>query len=344
VDELARGAPSNREAVFRTAAAERGLPPLYVEKDFWVCWTLRRLFTPPLINGLVFKGGTSLSKVWRAIKRFSEDIDITLPRTGIPGAEQLAIDGSMSVTQRKKIRKEIDLALAAWCRGPGLVAVRTRIEEALGTNEGWTATPTDDSVEFEYPKGLSQAEYGEGYVKRQVRLEFGAVMPTEPSSPHDIQPYSASAGRYQMADPNIGVQVLEPERTFWEKVTLIHAENHRTTPDGTSRYSRHYADVAELIEHEIGSRAIERIDLLPLVADDKELLFHSAGAHYQDAGQGRLLLVPPHDKEGELRRDYQHMREMYPEEPLSFEEILLRLAKLQDVVQAHEFFRADHKA
>ncbi len=122
MDELARRTAADRAAVFQSAAAERGLPPLYVEKDFWVCWSLRRLFSPVLVEGMVFKGGTSLSKVWEAINRFSEDIDLTLPRKGISGAERIEIDDTQSVSERKRHKEQLDSRLEAWCAGTGVAA------------------------------------------------------------------------------------------------------------------------------------------------------------------------------------------------------------------------------
>jgi hypothetical protein len=340
MDDLARGAPADRAAVLRAAAAERGLPPPYVEKDFWVCWSLRRLFAPPLANGMVFKGGTSLSKVWAAIQRFSEDVDLTLPRTALPGADRIEIDDGQSVSQRKKGKELLDGLLASWCGGSGLNAVRARIEAALGTATGWSIRNSPDSLEFEYPLGLPTDEYGQGYVHRAVLFEFGVVMPTEPAEDHQVQPYSARAGEYQMRDPIVRVHVLAPERTFWEKTTLVHAENNRPAPREADRVSRHYADVAELFRHGIGRRALAQMAMLPLVAREKERYFHTGWAGYADAAQGRLRLVPPPEHERALRRDYERTRELYPRDPLSFDIILERLGELQDTVAHDPLFKA----
>jgi hypothetical protein len=293
VDELARRTTADRAAAFQAAAAERGLPPLYVEKDFWVCWSLRRLFAPALVDGMVFKGGTSLSKVWEAINRFSEDIDLTLPRVGIRGAEHIEIDDTQSVTERKKQKDRLNDALEAWCAGPGIAAVRARIEAALGTTTGWALRSVTGSMEFEYPKGLPSEEHGGAYVRPVVQLEFGVAMPTEPAEDHVVRPYAAKAGKYRMGSPDVSVRVLAPERTFWEKATLLHAENNRPEPKTGARVSRHYADVASLSAHEIGTRALAQIQLLPQVAREKERYFYQAWARYPDAAQGRLRLVPP---------------------------------------------------
>jgi hypothetical protein len=339
VDDLARRTAADRAAVFQAAAAERGLPPLYVEKDFWVCWSLRRLFAPVLVDGMVFKGGTSLSKVWEAINRFSEDIDLTLPRNGIPGAERIELDDTQTINERKKMKDRLDGALKAWCAGPGVAAVHARIAAALGTATGWILRSLADSMEFEYPKGLPSGEHSGAYIRPIVQLEFGATMPTEPAEDHVIRPYAAQAGEYRMGSPEVSIHVLAPERTFWEKATLLHAENNRPQPKAGARVSRHYADVASLTAHEIGARALAQIQLLPQVAKEKERYFYQAWAHYPDAAQGRLCLVPPPQHEEVLRRDYDQMQELYHGDPLPFDQILERLAKLQATVASNPYFR-----
>ena len=341
MDELARRTAADRAAVFQAAAAERGLLPLYVEKDFWVCWSLRRLFVPVLVDGMVFKGGTSLSKVWEAISRLSEDIDLTLPRNGIPGAERIEIHETQSVSERKKQKGRLDGALEAWCGGPGVAAVRARIEAALGTTTGWALRSVADSMKFEYPRGLPSAGHGGAYVRPIVQLEFGVTMPTEPAEDHNIRPYAARVGEYRMGSADVRIRVLAPERTFWEKVTLVHAENNRPEPKAGARVSRHYADVASLTDHEIGTRGLAQIQLLPQVAREKERYFYQAWARYADAAQGRLRLVPPPAHERVLRRDYDQMREMYYGDPLPFDTIMERLAQLEATVAHSPYFRQE---
>ncbi len=339
MDELARRTAADRAAVFQSAAAERGLPPLYVEKDFWVCWSLRRLFSPVLVEGMVFKGGTSLSKVWEAINRFSEDIDLTLPRKGISGAERIEIDDTQSVSERKRHKEQLDSRLEAWCAGTGVAAVRKRIEAALGTTMGWALRSAADSVEFEYPKGLPSEGHSGAYIRPIVQLEFGMTMPTEPAEDQVIRPYAARAGEYRMGSPDVNVHVLAPERTFWEKATLLHAENNRPQPKTGARVSRHYADVASLAAHEIGTRALAQIRMLPQVAREKERYFYTAWADYPAAADGRLHLVPPPEHEQVLRRDYDQMKEMYHGGSLPFDTILERLAQLEATVARDPYFR-----
>lgn len=330
MDELAGRIPNDRAAVFRTAGADCGLPPLYVEKDFWVCWLLHRIFDAPLVEGMVFKGGTSLNKVWNAIQRFSEDIDLTLPQASLHAARDIVIEDSQSATQRKALKTQVDAALQEWCRGEGRDAIAERIEEALGDTVGWQLTADGESLDFEYPASLPADREVTDYVLPRVRLEFGAVMPVAPAEDASLRPYCARAGRYVMANPDVSVRVLAAERTFWEKATLVHAENHRPEPKPVgSRLSRHYADLAALARGEIGGRALQRMDILRAVVREKRRYFHAGWARYEDAAEGRLQLLPPAGHEKVLRRDYGGMREMYFAEPLDFNDVLECLGDLE---------------
>lgn len=205
MDELARGALADRAAVFAVAASEQNLPAHIIEKDFWVCWMLKRLFDPPLVDGMVFKGGTSLSKGWNAIQRFSEDVDLTLPRRKIPEMASIdPLDPALSNAKRKKQLDALDAALAEWCSGVGVEEIRTRVTQALGTTNGWSIAAggdVGDTVWFYYPK--ADTGYAE-YVEPSVRLEFGVKMPAIPAIDRTIRPYCAVAGRYRMSAPGGG--------------------------------------------------------------------------------------------------------------------------------------------
>ena len=160
-------------------------------------------------------------------------------------------------------------------------------------------------------------------------------MPVEPAEEAVLQPYCARAGTYEMVQPDVSVRVLGPDRTFWEKATLIHTENHRAAPRAVgSRLSRHYADLAALDRHGIGKRAVERTDLLRVVAQDKRRYFHTGWARYEEAAEGQLQLVPLAEHEKVLRRDYEGMGEMYFSKPLDFDQILERLGDLEQRVNS----------
>ncbi|MEP7097828.1 MAG: nucleotidyl transferase AbiEii/AbiGii toxin family protein, partial [Dokdonella sp.] len=290
MDELARLARADRAAVFTVAAAEQGLPTHIVEKDFWVCWMLKRLFEPDLVPGMVFKGGTSLSKGWNAIPRFSEDVDLTLPRTGLPETAGLDPSAEMSNTKRGALVTQLKEELAGWCAGAGMRTLEKRIEAALGRVDDWkieAGGADGDTLWFHYPRGID----GYDYIAPSVRLEFGARMPVQPWQRLSIRPFCASAGEYSMPSPDVGVRVLAPERTFWEKATLIHQVNNRPAHKVGDRVSRHFADLASLWSSQIGKDAMDHLDLLATVAEEKEMLYPSPVADYPAAGRGQLRLT-----------------------------------------------------
>lgn len=131
--------------------------------------------------------------------------------------------------------------------------------------------------------------------------------------------------------------VLEVERSFWEKTTILHAEYHRPadkpTPD---RFSRHYSDTAALARHPTVARAIDQHDLRDRVVAWKGLFFGSSWARYDLAKLGTFRLVPPLARLAALRRDYQAMRDMYLSEPSSFDDVLATLADLERPINQAE--------
>ncbi|MCL2649275.1 MAG: nucleotidyl transferase AbiEii/AbiGii toxin family protein [Phycisphaerales bacterium] len=163
MDDFARQKPGDRADLFATVATRRGLNAAIVEKDFWVCWTLRRLFTlenPPA--GLLFKGGTSLAKVFKVIERFSEDIDLSFNRAdlGFGGA------GDPAVASSGKQRQKSLNALTQTCRhmihDVFLPRLRSAFRAALPAEHTWKLEIADDdpdqqTIVFQYPAGLAQA-------------------------------------------------------------------------------------------------------------------------------------------------------------------------------------------
>jgi hypothetical protein len=149
-----------------------------------------------------------------------------------------------------------------------------------------------------------------------------------------VVPYVNAAAPRDLQTGSIRVRVLHGERTFWEKATILHLEAHLAQPrTDADRLSRHYADLATLAEHEIGRNALDKLDLLRHVAEHKATYFRTPWARYDEAVAGRLQLVPPAPLEEVLRRDYARMRDMYFTPPLSFDEILERLCRLEEAVR-----------
>jgi hypothetical protein len=320
--------PEERQLYIEGAAHRRDVSTIILEKDFWVCWLLGILFASDFEEMLVFKGGTSLSKVFDVIQRFSEDIDLSLS----PEFLHLPKAG----TTRNQANKWLQRAEAA-CG----VAVKKQIAPVLEASvaavlgkkdDGWFEFLTDPLTNspvllFRYP---SIQPPGFDYLKRSVKLEFGSLTDQQPVGRHPVRPWLADVYPSQFTDWKCEVVVLELERSFWEKATILHTEYHRPadkpTPD---RFSRHYADMAALARHQDGMRAIEQHDLRTRVVAWKGQFFGSSWAKYDLAKPGTFRLVPPPERIPPLRRDYQAMRDMYVAEPPSFDEVLSILADLE---------------
>jgi hypothetical protein len=318
-----------RRLYIEQAAVRRNVSAVVLEKDFWVCWLLGILFESEFAGSLVFKGGTSLSKVFGVIERFSEDIDLSLS----PAFLKLPEAGT-SRNQANKWMTKAEAACGAAVRNQIGPAMEAAVESVLGKSErAWFEFLTDHNTNspvllFHYP---SSQPTGFDYLKRSVKLEFGSLTDQQPAGRHPVRPWLADVFPEAFPDWRCQVVALEVERSFWEKSTILHTEYHRPaekpTPD---RFSRHYADTAAMAEHPTASKAIDQHDLRNRVVEWKSQFFGSSWANYGQAKPGTFRLVPPAERQSALRRDYQAMRDMYLTEPSSFDDILATLAELEN--------------
>jgi hypothetical protein len=300
MDKVARLPVDDRAALFGETGARRGVADTIIEKDFWACWSLRRLFSLPkgTSASLVFKGGTSLSKAFSAIRRFSEDIDLSFDRAelGYTGDRDPEKEG----ISRKQAARLIDDLVGGVERHIAeklLPALRAAIVKQLGepANGEWSLEiDADDAqtVNFHYPTALPAAEYeGMAYITPRVKLELGARGDPWPTEEKVIRPYAADDYPDFFEDPDTSVTVLSARRTFWEKATALHAEAHRPVESPTPQYfSRHYYDLAMLLDTDEGQAATADFDLLAQVAKHKAIFFRSGWASYDTARPGTLRL------------------------------------------------------
>ena len=335
---LALESISSRRDAFAIAADRRGLLPLIIEKDFWVCWTLERLFTLPGFSGhLLFKGGTSLSKVYGVIQRFSEDIDLSLSRSFI--GEGLADpEKAASNTQRKQRSDALVAAFHAVVTERLLPALRNTIAEQLGeesqgeVNEGengWTLTQDaadPGTLHFAYPRAAG----GDlPYIRPEVRIELGGRSDDWPAEDRTIVPYVAEE-LPQMLPAVIPVRALAARRTFWEKATILHAEYHRPLGKASGeRLSRHYSDLAQMAGTNIESEALADLPLLGRVRSHKSAFYTAPWASYETAVPGTLRLVSRPERLTELRADYRGMSGMFFRSVLPFDVVMERIEALE---------------
>lgn len=335
MDSIIRLTPTQRSELFQAAAQKTGLSEIILEKDFWVCWTLRQLFTIPGVGEhLIFKGGTSLSKVWQAIQRFSEDIDVSLSRDWLGFSGEHDPEHAHSRKQQKKRLDDLAEACAERIQEVLLPALRVQVGRQLGP-AGWAIeidAADRQTLLFHYPTPAAPVAPG-AYLRREVKIECGARSDAWPAEEQTVTPYVAESLPEAMLDAKVTVHVLAIERTFWEKATILHAEAHREEASATpTRYSRHYADLAALADHAAGKNALVRDDLRERVVAHKQVFFASAWARYDTAVPGSFKLLPAAARLESLARDYQDMQEMFFGDPRPWADVVQRLRALEDEI------------
>jgi Nucleotidyl transferase AbiEii toxin, Type IV TA system len=311
--------PEEQAEILQTCAGKLGRRPEHLEKDVWICWVLQGLFTMPGRLPMAFKGGTSLSKVYGAIKRFSEDVDITVDYKSLDQCID-PFDPTVSRTARDKYRELLKTKLAEHTKN----VIRPHFEDLLAQLPAKPPNPITISDDGEnlfipYPSRFGTAE--------RVFLEFGGRNVISPNEEHPLRPYIAT----ELPDlqfPQATATVLVPSRTFWEKATLIHVACNRADP---KLESRHWHDLAILADHEIGKTALADRQLLADVVKHKNVFFRASYTNYEACLSGGLRLIPEQPLLDSLQRDYEGMIAdgMFEGEPPNFESIVKRLLALE---------------
>lgn len=318
--------PEERRQICLVAAEQLGLNPGSVEKDFWVCWTLRELFSLPEIGQhLTFKGGTSLSKGWKLIERFSEDIDVVIDRDALGFDGERSPEAAAGSNERRRRLEALRTACQTYIRDTLHPALDRRLRERLGDLDAWTLTddpndPDRQTLLFSYPGSIKE----QGYLRPEVKIELGARSDVEPSARPAIQPYIADALPDVLGPSQFAVQTLDPRRTFLEKTCLLHEETYRGGGKApAARLSRHYYDLWCLIRSGTADDAVADPDLFSRVVAHREVFFRRSAEAQATLRPGSLRLLLAADREADWRRDYEAMREtMFFGNPPEWDEIL----------------------
>ncbi len=335
MDNVAIRPARERADLFNEAGTRRGLATAIIEKDFWVCGTLKRLFTLPGNDNPGLGSSRVALPCPGSITSFGDS-----PKTSICHSTVaiLAIQATVIQKQRKadQLIEDLRARVERHIAQSLMPRLRSVIGAALGSSaKSWelaidSADP--ETVSFRYLSSLAQAAYaGMAYVNPVVRLELGARGDPWPTGRHEIMSYVAEEFPDIFAEPTCSIVALAVERTFWEKATILHAEYHR--PDNRpigDKQSRHYDDIAMLSESDYGDRALGQLDLLARVAHHKSVFFRSGWAHYETAGPGTLRLTPSQERLAELSADYAKMRPMmFDRAPPRFSHIMNTIADLE---------------
>ena len=301
-----------------------------LEKDIWVVAVLDVLFDAPFAEHLTFKGGTSLSKVWRAIRRFSEDVDITYDiRAFAPDLVAGTGDEALPPTrsQQKRWTRAIRARLDEWVRSEVLPTVREALARA-----GFVAQvrANGDRLFVRYEPLFEEI----GFVRPEVKLEFGARSTGEPRTTRPVV-CDAAAHLPDLAFPETCPSTMLAERTFWEKATAVHVYCRQERRRG-ERLSRHWHDLARMDETGIAASALGDRELGYAVARHKAIFFseNDAGGHridYAQAVSGGLQLVPSGTAHAVLADDYARMQAdgMLLDESEPFDALMERCASIE---------------
>lgn len=328
----------DRQDLFLAGANRLGAPVGNIEKDFWVCWTLDALYHRLPQNGprLLFKGGTSLSKAYGLIHRFSEDIDVTVFRDDL---DQPATVEDLSRLSNKQRRVRLD-AIRDVCRvyvtgvlRENLAALLSEDTDGTGRIEVDPDDPDGQTLLVWYPEVEPRDAT---YVRPAVRIESGAKSALDPNRPATIQPYVAD----EMSDLDFSVPdviTIEPGRTFWDKVVIAHGlrrwyERRGVLRQEGQRISRHYYDLHCLIADDVGRAALQDAALAEDCVAHARMFFDRPDYDLASAEPGSFALVPVDGMVDALRRDYANTTAMIFATPPPFEDVMKSIRVLDDAV------------
>jgi hypothetical protein len=318
---------ADRLEALGVAATESGRPVHLLEKDIWVVWTLDALFSSEFGKHLVFKGGTSLSKAYDVIGRFSEDIDVTYDvRELIPELVGDAAPIPRSNSQAKRWRDAIDRKLSAWVRDKALLVITEHIA-ATGVDVKVAVDGTELYVDY---ASLAQ---GQGYVSPRVTVEFGARSTGEPC---EERPIACDAAEHLpgLEFPTARPRAMLPKRTFWEKATAIHVYCRGDTQE--DHYARHWHDLVRLDDAGHAQQAFDDRALANDVAEFKAKFFRAKDSggnsiDYAAAVSGDLQLIPGAEAQKVLEADYKKMADdgILLDDAEPFADLIKRCADLE---------------
>lgn len=317
---------SAQQQFIRVLSNNSGLDPQIIEKDWWVTTVLRAVFSLPYSESLSFKGGTSLSKCWKLIERFSEDVDIAVSR------EYLGLSGDLSKTQiSDKLRRNA----CSFVRKRLQLDIKERLLEQGIPEDCFTVavnitpiTTTDpERIEISYKSKFRNNPY----IKSQVIVEVSGRSMSEPLKPVELRSIlEDNFPEASFVEPPITVNAVVPERTFLEKICLLHEEfSHSPEQIRVNRMSRHLYDIVKIADTDIADRALSDRHLWNSIIEHRHKFIGLKGFDYTSLSPDRIRIVPPDIILEQWRKDYDAMREImiYGESP-DFDDLIEQIKHL----------------
>lgn len=337
---------AEKVAIFTEIATQLGMKPFAVEKDWWVSRTLEIIFQMPIAAHLVFKGGTSLSKAWKLINRFSEDIDLAIDK------KFFGFAGELGKNQRDKLRK----TAGAYTTGAFFEELKAAFVARGFTELDFVVIEAKDSdkdprvLEMYYPNVIKPDTE---YLLPRVQIEVSCRSLREPFS---VQPFGALVDEFyagkDFAEPLFEVPTVNAVRTFLEKLFLLHEEFHRPADKmRVDRLSRHLYDVYHLTQAGVAAKAISDKELYETIVAHRYKFSSVGDVDYNFHHPYTLNPIPPKEVIADWEADYSKMKEdmIYEEKKPSFEALITNLEELRKQLQAVEwefdltFPTANHK-
>lgn len=306
-----------------------GMAAFAVEKDWWVVQTLACIFEMEVARHIVFKGGTSLSKAWKLIQRFSEDIDLAIDRTFF------GYNGNLTRGQLTALRRKA----GAFTTCPFMEELKTKFEEHELEGVTWNVVGAEARdqdpriLEVYYPNVIEAP----GYLQPRVQIEISCRSLREPYTDRSFSSLvdEEYAGR-DFAQSPIIVPSVNPERTFLEKIFLLHEEFHKPADIRVDRLSRHLYDVYHLSQTDLLDIVCNSPALYASIVDHRYHFVRIGGVNYNLHQPQSIDPLPVPEVNDAYRADYARMREemIYEENPPSYEELIHGLTDLRDRLNA----------
>lgn len=275
-----------------------------------------------------------MSKAYGAIARFSEDIDVSIHPSalGIDADEDWK---SLSQSQKDNRIKKLYKKMKAFVPNQLLPALKAAVSDKLGEDE-WKLNASHKEhdrheVYFHYPKVMPEQDQL-SYARPYVLIELSGRAEHVPTEVRSIEPYVAETFPEVIQNASYEVKVLAAVRTFWEKVTILHAESSRPEDQAfPPRLARHAYDLCQLMKsgEGLGEEALTQIDLLKRVCEHKAFFFTQGRVDYEMATNGGLCLIPSQQRLKELQKDYEEMKDYFFKEPPPFEEVIRMLRLIE---------------
>jgi hypothetical protein len=334
---IASMSTGERGEIFAEAGARLGFSPFHVEKDFWVCWTLAALFGDEAVGpNLAFRGGTSLSKGWQCIDRFSEDIDLAINRDWAGGGDVVDFnEEKVTASERERRFKK----LRNQCRATVADVIVPLLSQAMSeistdATRRIVVEPLESArdpfvVYVRYP--VSGIKPPDDYFEESVKIELSGRAEGVPVEAREIVPYVHAEFAQLRSEPAIVVPCVQPKRTFWEKAALLHEQNTRPNQEQpANRQSRHLYDLHRLWTVWNLADVISAKDLLfKTVMDNRAIFFPYAWVSHHELMPGDLRLCPPSDMLSAWHADYEKMSSMFFGGIPSFQQVLATVREIQ---------------